>query len=670
MQSRSLMLSLLLLGACTEGGGKDTDTDTDVIEAPPGALRAGFARRRIPAPVGIGTAGYGPTGAPKNPSPFSSIYPGTKRIHGHPELKAVALSRGPGHEVVFLRVDAVGMFSQLRNDIVARAGKALGRGLDDVVVIGATHTHSGPGSVVNTGSSGSSFFDIIADKFNPAFYERFVQAGADAVVEALTDMAPARVGFGETTCEGGHSDRRCDDGNDPYTNDRVPFVAVERDGSLDAIVLAYAVHGTMMGIGDLHLSQDVHGAIEEALEDRYDHPVDVLVLNSWGADMSPGSPQGVPTQPSASLGDFTGDYTRLREIGWVMAEAVSAAVAQVDFVDEPTIDLETHRMRIDREVIGYPDDIFESYPYGGVYCSSDNECGLPRFPDYVPTVKEDLDDKCVPFPEAFPAPSQTSTTVGRVGDFLLLTWPGEPGTLLAEELMAMVQAADDSGSPVFFVGYGQDYLGYSILEEDWWHGGYEASGALWGPRQGEYLLETIARKVDIWAGRARKEEEPARLEPFPYSLDDAWQPETALQANTVLTEVQGSYGPSDAISFEVAGQDPWLGAPLAMVVTEDGTPVLRANGQPIDSDTYTFDVELSVDPPWAKDTVDNPDGSKTTTFVRADRTFGWRFRLPVQPPVPGTAALTPGRYRIDVSVPQPTGDPVVVSSAAFEVTGS
>lgn len=646
------------------------DSDSDAVdtageELPPGPLMAGFARRRIPAPLGIGTAGFGPTGAPKNPSPFSSLYPGTKRIHGHPELKVVALSRGPGHEVVFLRVDAVGMFSQLRNDMVARASKAVGRDLDDVVIIGATHTHSGPGSVVNTGSTSGSFFDIIADKFNPGFYDRFVQDGADAIVEALTNLAPARVGFGETSCEAGHSDRRCDDGNTPYKNDRVPLIAVERDGALDAVVLAYAVHGTLFSIGDLHLSQDVHGAIEEAIEDRFDHPVDVLVLNSWGADMSPGSPSGVPEQASADLGEFNGKYDRVRKIGWVMAEAVAEAVDDLTFVDDPAIDLETHRLTIGREDIGYPDDIFENYPFGGVYCSADNDCGQPG---YEPTRKEGLDDKCVPFPEAFPAPSQTSTTVGRVGDFLLLTFPGEPGTLLAEELMDQVHEAEGADTPIFFVGYGQDYLGYSILEEDWWWGGYEASGALWGPRQGEYLLSSIKRKMDIWAGRAPVEEEPERLEPFPYSLEGSWEPETALQANQVLVDVEATYTSEGMVEFTVDGQDPWLGAPLATVVTEAGDPVLRPGGQLIDSDSYVFDVELTVDPPWSKEVIDNEDGSKTTVFVRADRTFGWRFRLPVQPSVPGTGALAPGKYRVVVQVPQPGGTSSEVKSALFEVT--
>ena len=68
---------------------------------------------------------------------------------------------------------------------------------------------------------------------------------------------------------GGHSDRRCEDGLD-YTNDDAPIVAFERDDEIQAIVMSYAIHGTVLGIDDLTLSQDVSGGIERAIEDRFD----------------------------------------------------------------------------------------------------------------------------------------------------------------------------------------------------------------------------------------------------------------------------------------------------------------------------------------------------------------------------------------------------------------
>ena len=48
---------------------------------------------------------------------------------------------------------------------------------DDILMLGATHTHSGPGRVIDRGGP----FSIIADTFFPEFYERMVDAMADAV---------------------------------------------------------------------------------------------------------------------------------------------------------------------------------------------------------------------------------------------------------------------------------------------------------------------------------------------------------------------------------------------------------------------------------------------------------------------------------------------------------
>jgi hypothetical protein len=655
---RHLPLLALLAAACVpaEQASDDTD-DTDVgptcaYERPdrpaPGALQAGLAKARIPAPVGIGTAGFGPFGAPSNPTPFASIYPGTRRIHGHPEIKAVALSRGPGNEVVFVRLDAVGVFHQLRTDIVNRVSERLGRDMDDAIVLGATHTHSGPGRVVNTNMAETSFFDFIADKFMPEFYDRFVGAVADTIVAAYDDLQPAEVAFVDGNCPDGHSDRRCEDGE--YQNGTLPIVAVRRDGRLDALVHAYAAHGTVFGIDDQYLSQDVHGAIEEAVEDRFDHPVESLSFNAWGADMAPGSPQGVPHAEVASTVD--GNHVRFRDVGWTVANAVEDALATATWTSDPEIHLETHRLTIDREAIGYTDEDFP-YEFGAVYCQSteqsnlEDECAVPE------GGFDDLLAACVPFNESFPAPNDTITTVGRIGDYGFVSWPGEPGTLLVEALLQRIREANGV-ERFFFAGYAQDYLGYSLLEEDWWKGGYEASGALWGPKQGQFISDRIVEIYDSFANGTCPPDEPEALQPFPYSLDQAYTAEKALDLGTVAEDVQGAYLRDGVVTFTVYGSDPWVGAPLAWLEDDDGNALLRPNGMRVDSDDYNFDVDLSVDPSYP----DQP---------RGDRHFAWTFTFPLAQPVEGNLAVPDGTWTLKVQLPKSDGSTTTVSSAPFAV---
>lgn len=657
MRVRALFVAATL-AACNGKPADDTDdtTDTDAAtcaykgpdDAAPGALQVGYGRRRIPAPVGIGTAGNGPFGAPSSPSPFADIYPGTKNVHGHPEIKVMALSRGPGHEAIFVRLDAIGMFSQFRTEVVKRASELVGRDLDHAILVGATHTHSGPGRVVNTGSEDGGFFDIIADKFNAEFYERFVEAIAGAIADAVADLGPGRLGTSTAVCDDGHADRRCEDGL-IYENGTAPLLVVEKDGEIRTVLLAYAIHGTVSGIGELYLTQDASGGIEEAIEDRFDHPVDAIMFNAWGADMSPGSPADVPLDVTAA--NVPSNFRRERSVGWTVANAVEAKLATLTWDSEPDIDLQVHRVSINRDLIGYEADQFD-YPYGAVYCGNSSGTCPPTTYDWS------LAAGCVPFNEAFPAPSQTDITVGKIGPFAVLTWPGESGTLLAEKLIADIKADNPDVGDVLYLGYTQDYLGYSILEDDWFHGGYEASGALWGPRQGEYLSSEIRRVYNQYRAGTCPAPEPARLEPFPYTITAPYQLETALTPNTVLSDVDDEVGVSDTIELIIAGQDPWAGTPLARLEYADGSPVLRANGVAVDSDDYNFDVNMSETPVYAK---------SDSKIVRESRTFAWRFRIPVRQPVLGGLALDPGDYKLIVSVPQPTGAPVDVSSATFTV---
>ncbi|HHO53926.1 MAG TPA: hypothetical protein ENK18_24400 [Deltaproteobacteria bacterium] len=606
-------------------------------EEPPGELQVGHARVRMPVPLGIGTVGYGGFGV-GNTTPFSEIYPGTERIHNHPDLRVVVVSRGPGHELVFIRSDTIGVFQQLRRELVLELRQRMGRDLDDALILAATHTHSGPGRIVDAGGP----FDLIADRFFPEFYDRTIDALADAVQAAYDDLTPGRVGISLAYTDEGHNDRRCEDGMD-HENGTLPVIAIEQQGELSALMLAYAVHGTVMGIEDLTLSQDVSGAIEQAVEDRFDHPVQVQMMNAWGADMSPSFPE-LATQPAAAVPD---GYEQMEAVGQVVADAVEAELGSMVWLDEPEVLGHTLRVPINREVLEY-DPVTFPFTWGAVYCSGVSDC------DPATTV-DGLDRACVPFPEDYPAPDQTVFTGGRLGSLELLTFPGEPGTLLAEQIMAEI--SELGGGDVLFLGYSQDFLGYSILEDDWWQGGYEASGSLWGPRQGPYLAD---RAVEAWAFahvlRLPRFPEPDPIEPFGMGGYTPRVPTQPIALGTVLQDVAPTYGPEEEVRLVVAGADPWVGTPLATLQTAAGEPVLRPNGLPWDSDGQAFWVELQTDPSYADD------------LEASTRSFQWQFALPVRHALAEAGPRLSGSYRLAVAVPDGAGGTVEVVSSAFEVT--
>ena len=631
-----LLAASLALGACrTEPAAGVPDTGP----APePGALQAGFASARIPAPVGIGTVGYGPFGAPTSKSPFSTIYPGTTGVTIHPEIKVTAISRGPGFEVIFIRLDTAAMFQQLRRAVVLELRDRTGRDLDDAIVFGATHTHSGPGRVIDYGG----LFDIIADQFLPEFYDRLVTAMADTIEAALADLQPARIATSAGYSSEAHKDRRCADGYPDYENGTTPFIAIERDGAVAGIVATYAVHGTALNLDDLTLSQDVFGSMEQSLEDQFDHPVEVMVLNAWAADMAPAAGDAVPMVEGGPVPD---PHVSMARTGWQFAADLGPVVTgTLDWEDEPTVEVEVHRARIDREVIGYADGEFP-YEYGAVYCEEEGECAVTE-------PIEGLDQSCLPFNEAFPAPNQTVISAGQIGDLHLITFPGEPGTRLAEQIIDDIQAQDPHITDVMFVGYGQDYLGYSILEDDWWQGGYEAGGSLWGPRQGEYLADVAVTVMGLYTGSASGLDEPPPITPFDDPVYEPYEAEAGVDVGDVVVQPEAELGPNGGVVFAVNGLAPWLGVPDATVRDGAGAALTRPGGAPYTSDQQPFAWTLDVNPPYSDSLDPQP------------RTFTWTLRFPAQHPVDGIFALEPGSYTIEVALP----DGSTVESAPFAVT--
>ena len=316
MKKTILLLCGMLAVACSDddvSGQTDTGPTPDAGPPPPGELKVGVARMRMPVPLGIGTVGYAGFGLAGHPSPFVKMFAATNRIHAHPQYRAAVISRGPGHEVVFLRSDMVGMFQQFRRAVVLELNKRLGREMDHALIFGGTHTHSGPGRLIGAGG----LFDMIADAFFPELYENMVGAAADTVEAAYKDLQQGRVGYVVARADEGQTDRRCEDGK-THVNGTLPLLVLQQGQKTVGLVFSYAVHGTVLSLEDLNLSREVAGAIEDAMEARFDHPVEALFFNSWGGDISPATPK-VSEQSGATL---RADYPELEALHTAAPELV------------------------------------------------------------------------------------------------------------------------------------------------------------------------------------------------------------------------------------------------------------------------------------------------------------------------------------------------------------
>src|SRR5262249_14372083 len=80
------------------------------------------------------------------------------------------------------------------------------------------------------------------------------------------------------------------------------------------------------------------------------------------------------------------------------------------------------------------------------------------------------------------------------GDWLMVTAPGEPTAPFASYLRGRSPAGPDK---TLLIGYADDHIGYLLTAEDWLMGGYEPSINLWGPLEGEMIIDGVIDTAKI-----------------------------------------------------------------------------------------------------------------------------------------------------------------------------
>ena len=605
----------------------------------PAPFQVGTARARLRFPLGVGTAGsaqFSAGGGDKGPkSRYADKYPATTAIHTHPTVHAVAVVGKPD-TVVFVRVDVIGVPQIIRQAVIAEVMDLGGPDLSQSLVIAATHTHAGPARILD-----NPLWAAITDSFFPELYRRVVTGIAQTALDALNDAEPAKMAFTQIDSDDLHKGRRCE--TDFAADGRMPIYRFDRaDGTTKAIITTYAVHGTVIPADSHTWSRDVHGAIEMKVEERFESPVTALFFNSWSGDMT------------HHLPDVTGSkgtdprYDRLEAGGNEGADLIVAALEGVEATDKIVVQHRVARTELSREAMGYDDEEF-LFEHGAVYCGlgAEEVC----FPEEFNT---ELLDSCIPFPADEPAWPTTQVGVIRLGDSWLLTMPGEPVTELGVGVVTAVKEATGAEN-VHLMGYAQDYIGYSLTEEDWYRGGYEAAGSIWGPKQGDYTAQRLLELAKhVIGGESLAFTEPAPPEVKRYDDVPEWSVEPSTEPAGVTLQPAAEVALGDIASVAFHGGDPWLLAPtVTLERMDDGggfAPYARKNGTSVGTDGYEIDLSLSPEPSYD----DAPD-------KLASRAFVWRANVAtVRAAETTTAPMSGGTFRFKI-----TGD--IAQDTSYEL---
>jgi neutral ceramidase len=478
--------------------------------------RVGLGRVDITPGRAGATAGWGPAGRTDARPPTNSA----QRM----VVTALALEDARGEQALLLNADLHCGGLHLWQAAVEASGLDSSR-----VVLSGTHTHAGPAQ-----RYGSLMYTLGACPSITAPWSstrRLVPLVQQAAREALASLRPGGVTVVRRDVVGVASNRAVPawDHYDDATRDdflgRSPtprdaplpdrlrdsratvLVARSDDGSVDAALAWYAVHGTSLGARWPHFGADLWGAARAEAER------DGMVTGFGGGSSGDISPlpldvdggirppdDGRPAVQGAELAEVVG----LR-LGAAVREAATAAEVG-SFTVSCAYDM------WDPRASGLPS------PLNGIATAGGGVDGpLDLWPEVGAGVRapryrslrdhaHPLDDgqgpklsivharTRLPLPIgwliALIAPTHLPLHVIRVGDHAFATVPGEPTTMTGARIEEAVRSA--TGGTASVIGFAGDYGGYWVTPEEYLEQRYEAASTIFGRESATRLAERLA----------------------------------------------------------------------------------------------------------------------------------------------------------------------------------
>jgi neutral ceramidase len=503
-----------------------------VLGMPIGAPLGGYGERLIPL------GGSSPADA--RPRRFTKSFVPSVGMHDAPRADALALDAG-GERLVIVRADLPLLTENSLFDLeaaVAPDGSMRGR-----ILLAASHSHAAwagwqPSLVLMPG----------IDRPRKDLADRIVGAMATAVKDALAAMKPAKIGVGVDTAfdpgdtvtrdrRGENNDVLGPDGNTAGKN-KDPIVWALRvdhdDGTPMAALVNLAIHGTLGEGSNPLVSTDVPGAIARSLTAELGYPV--LHLQGAAGDITPEELQSRKACPGATR---CLDMPGMEVVGARAAALVSPLVKGIETGGSAALEIVTRTfyegrdapvLRPDGRELRYapadvePDGvIFDeagkimspidefTAPAGAGLCGDPEAGSLAALNGAAGVYSSCLDVERgaglifglfeVPTTTPTPLCDTVRTTASAIriagtpsGDWLIATIPGEPTAPFTAYLRARSPAGPDR---TLVIGYAGDHAGYILTAEDWLAGGYEPSTNIWGPLEGEVILDGILEAAQI-----------------------------------------------------------------------------------------------------------------------------------------------------------------------------
>ncbi|KAB2897084.1 MAG: hypothetical protein F9K40_13440, partial [Kofleriaceae bacterium] len=509
-----------------------------------GALLAGVAEAPLPLPLSsalggntsrcIGLDDQGRVDGRR--TLFSDGFNASVGIETIPHMKALALTAGD-ETVVLLQSDTI-----FGNDAITFAVEArLGPDFAGKVVWASTHTHTAPEQY-----SSDLKLQVGGGELRQRNFDAMVDGLVSVAQQALAARAPAKLGLAATTAfdpdDAVSYDRREENddlfGGQPRKDTYLGMIRVDTAaGEPLAILPVLGNHAAILSDSVGVFSTDIAGMYETLIEEEFDRPVMAMFLQGAGGDVLPSSDRHLAIPDGRPDNDFARSEENARralpafmalwsEAGTAMRTTLAMELVTRSVALGP--DWERFRVRDgtlayapfdperqpDREIfaadgtVRSPIDEFNA-PAGAGLCGDPADdtflnMRMPGVDGLAPYHSCAMLPGILPVLSAFiradfeeaPLCASTRTTVSalRLGDWMVAFAPGEPLVLWAETLRARSPAPPEQ---TIVVGYAQGHVGYLLTADDWLRGGFEPTINLWGPLEGELILERLTELMAI-----------------------------------------------------------------------------------------------------------------------------------------------------------------------------
>jgi hypothetical protein len=423
------LCALLLLGSApawgaVRGGGVVAGAASVSFVPPDGAPLAGYGSvaRRLLFPDLLGR------------HPHAFWFKPAEGTLDHLFARAIVVE-GDGARIAWATVDLVAVDRHFTHEVGERL-RAAGVAPASLIV-SASHTHSGPGAYGD-----SRLWSFLAvDRLDRTVRSALMGAVVQAIVQAEAAKVPARVALFTREAPDLTTGRL----RLPVDREIAGLRVDAAGGRPLALVWNYAIHGTMLGAGNLRFSGDVMGAASAILERELGVPV--LFVNGAVGDVSP------RRHGEAAVQEVGAELASVLREGWRQSQAVSAVPIAVRTV---RVDLPPPSVSL-RNCLG---------------------SWIPRE---------------LTMPLGWALPSDAELTGVALGDTVWVVFPGELQSALGQ---AIKESARARSKRAFVAGLSNDYLGYFVTARAYETPSYVGCATLYGATSGERLVQAARDLIE------------------------------------------------------------------------------------------------------------------------------------------------------------------------------